>query len=118
MVARTAPLPLVTGENVATALGVPAPTPAMNESAVVADHLLRPYLAASAFPSGPTGPAVMPVHEAALQLAIDVLQNRTAAGGQNVGIDGSPGPYRMGSSLIARVSGLLGPWLDQGGELA
>lgn len=110
--------PLVTGDNVASALGVPAPTSAMNESAVVADHLLRPYLAASAFPTGTTGPAVAPVHEAALQLAIDVLQNRTAAGGQNVGIDGSPGPYRMGSSLIARVSGLLGPWLDQGGELA
>jgi hypothetical protein len=117
MAARTTPLPLVTGVDVAAALGVPAPTTAMTESATVADNLLRPYLSSTAWPSGVTARAVAPVHEAALQLAIDVLQNRTAAGGQNVGIDGTPGPYRMGSSLIARVSGLLGPWLDQGGEL-
>jgi hypothetical protein len=117
MVARTAALPLVTGQNVADALGAPAATTAMTEAATVADQLLRPYLADTAWPAGPTGPAVMPVHEAALQLAIDVLQNRTAAGGQNVGIDGSPGPYRMGSSLISRVQGLLGPWLDTRGDL-
>jgi hypothetical protein len=118
MVTKTAPLPLVTGQNIADALGSPVATPSMNEAATVADQLIRPYLAPAAWPNGDSSPAVLPVHEAALVLAIDVMQNRTAAGGQNVGIDGQPGPYRMGRSLLDRVSGLLGPWLNQASELA
>jgi hypothetical protein len=107
-------LQLVTGAGVATALGLPAATPAMDSAADVATELLYPYL-------NPlidwTTTVPKPVAEAALVLAIDVLQNRTAAGGQSVGIDGNIGPYRMGRSLLDRVTGLLGPWLDMRSEL-
>lgn len=114
---RTTHTAIVTGDDVARALGLPAPTSAMDSAALTADALIRPYLTTAAFPHGDPGPAALPVHEAALVIAIDVLQNRTAAGGQSVGIDGNVGPYRMGRSLLDRVSGLLGPYLDQRGDL-
>ena len=110
-------LPLVTGSNVAAALGIATPTPAMNSAAVVADAWLRPYLAPSAFPYGHDAPVVAPVHEAALAVAIDVLQSRNAAGGQAVGFEVTGGPYRMGSALWGKVAGLVGPWAAQGSEV-
>lgn len=105
--------PLTTGDAVAAALQLPAATPAMTECAAVADQLIRPYVTAE----GLADPLPAPVTEAAVHLAIDVWQARTAAGGQSVGIDGNPGPYRMGRSVLDRVTGLLGPWLDQRSEL-
>lgn len=105
---------IVTGADVAAALGLPASTTVLDDVAVVADELLTPYLTpnSSAWTSVPA-----PVVEAGIVVAIDVYQNRTAAGGQSVGIDGTPGPYRMGRSLLDRVSGLLGPWLAVGSEI-
>jgi hypothetical protein len=50
-------------------------------------------------------------------MAVNILQNRTSAGGQSVGLDGSPAPYRMGQALIAQYVGLLEPWLDMRSEL-
>ena len=52
------------------------------------------------------------VREAALAIAVDVFQSRVAPGGQTEAIDFTPGPYRMGRSLISRVSGLLARWMD------
>jgi hypothetical protein len=54
------------------------------------------------------------VKEAALAIAVDIFQSRVAPGGQMQGIDFTPGPYRLGRSLMTRVSGLLGRWLDPG----
>jgi hypothetical protein len=54
------------------------------------------------------------VREAALAIAVDVFQSRVAPGGQTEAIDFTPGPYRLGRSLVSRVSGLLGRWLDPG----
>jgi hypothetical protein len=54
------------------------------------------------------------VREAALAIAVDIFQSRVAPGGQTEAIDFTPGPYRLGRSLISRVSGLLGRWLDPG----
>lgn len=108
-------LPIVTGQDVAHALGLPASTAALDSAAVVASGLIGPYLSTSV---DRTKPVPAPIHEAGIVLAIDVFQNRTAAGGQSVGIDGGIGPYRMGKSLLDRISGLIGPWLDQGSELA
>jgi hypothetical protein len=113
--AVTPRLVLVTGDDLPRAHGVPAPNTAMSDAAGVADELLFPYLTPLI---DWTTTVPKPVHEAALVIAIDVLQNRTAAGGQSVGIDGNVGPYRMGRSLLDRVTGLLGPWLDQRSELA
>jgi hypothetical protein len=52
-----------------------------------------------------------PVREAALTLAVDIWQSRVAPGGQLNAVDFTPGPYRMGRSMLARVSGLLAPWM-------
>ena len=52
------------------------------------------------------------VREAALAIAVDVFQSRVAPGGQTEAIDFTPGPYRMGRSLISRVSGLLARRMD------
>ncbi len=52
------------------------------------------------------------VREAAVAIAVDVFQSRVAPGGQTEAVDFTPGPYRMGRSLLTRVSGLLGRWMD------
>ena len=56
--------------------------------------------------------AIPEVREAALAIAVDVFQSRVAPGGQTEAIDFTPGPYRLGRSLISRVSGLLARWMD------
>lgn len=55
------------------------------------------------------------VREAALAIAVDVWQSRVAPGGQLEGVDFTPTPYRMGRSLLSRVSGLIADWVDPGG---
>jgi len=105
---------IVTGSDVAQALGLPGTTPTLDEVARVADEVLTPYLTA---PTDGVDGWPAPVKEAGIVTAIDVLQNRTAAGGQNVGIDGTPGPYRMGPGLLAKVGGLIGPWLSVGSDV-
>ena len=52
------------------------------------------------------------VREAALAVAVDVWQSRVAPGGQLEAVDFTPGPYRLGRSLLSRVSGLLSRWID------
>ena len=105
---------IVTGSDIAAALNLPSSTSTLDDVAQIADELLTPYLAAGALTTG----VPSPVREAGIVIAIDVWQNRTAAGGQSVGIDGTPGPYRMGQSLLSRVSGLVGPWMSTASELA
>jgi len=56
---------------------------------------------------------VAPVESAMLEIAVDVFQSRTAAGGQTQGIDFIPAPYRMGKSLFQRVAGLLVSYRDE-----
>ena len=59
-------------------------------------------------------PATVPsIQEAALMIAIDIWQSRQAPSSGGVSIDGyTPSPYRMGNTLLARVRGLLAPYLD------
>jgi hypothetical protein len=54
------------------------------------------------------------VVEAATAIAVDIFQSRIAPGGQTEAVDFTPGPYRMGASLLSRVRGLLGRWVDTG----
>jgi hypothetical protein len=56
--------------------------------------------------------AIEEVREAALAIAVDIWQSRVAPGGQLEGVDFTPGPYRLGRSLLSRVSGLLGRWIN------
>jgi hypothetical protein len=54
------------------------------------------------------------VESAIYVVSTEIFQSRTAAGGQIEGVDFAPTPYRMGKSLLSRVSGLLAPYLDEG----
>jgi hypothetical protein len=57
-----------------------------------------------------TIPAIL---EAALMISIDIWQSRQAPSSGGVTVDGyAPSPYRMGNTLLARVRGLLAPYLD------
>ena len=56
---------------------------------------------------------VKAIQEASLMVAIDIWQSRQAPSSGGVTIDGyQPSPYRMGNTLLARVRGLLAPYLD------
>ena len=60
---------------------------------------------------------VFSVREAALSVAADIWITRTGTLGQS-GVDfQSPAPYRLGRSMLTRVSGLLGKHLDTRGFL-
>lgn len=53
------------------------------------------------------------VKEASLMISIDIWQSRQAPSSGGVTVDGyAPSPYRMGNTLLARVRGLLAPYLD------
>ena len=53
------------------------------------------------------------VQEASLMIAVAIWQARQAPTGQGVSIDGfAPSPYTMSNQLMARVRGLLAPYLS------
>lgn len=56
-----------------------------------------------------------PCKEAALAVAVEMYQARTAAGGQPVSIDFAPAPYRMSVWLTRRVHSLVMPYADVAG---
>jgi len=75
-------------------------------------HPINPYgvAAAETYTDYTTIPAIQ---EAALMISIDIWQSRQAPSSGGVTIDGyAPSPYRMGNTLLARVRGLLAPYLD------
>lgn len=52
------------------------------------------------------------VNQAALMIAVDIWQARQASNAVGIAADFQPSPYKMGSTLIARVRGLLAPYLS------
>ena len=75
-------------------------------------HPINPYgnLAADTYTDYTTIPAIQ---EASLMIAIAIWQARQAPTGQGVSIDGyAPSPYTMSNQLMARVRGLLAPYLS------
>ena len=75
-------------------------------------HPVNPYgtVAAETYLDPATIPAIQ---EAALMISIDIWQSRQTPSSGGVSIDGyTPSPYRMGNTLLARVRGLLAPYLD------
>ena len=83
-----------------------------NNNTVTPYHPVNPYgiVAADTYLDPSTIPAIQ---EAALMISIDIWQSRQAPSSGGVSIDGyTPSPYRMGNTLLARVRGLLAPYLD------
>ena len=53
------------------------------------------------------------VREASLMICVAIWQARQAPSGQGMTVDGyAPSPFTMSNTLIARVRGLLAPYLD------
>jgi hypothetical protein len=53
------------------------------------------------------------VREASMMIAVDIWQARQAPSGQGVSVDGfAPSPFKMGNTLVARVRGLLAPYMS------
>lgn len=57
------------------------------------------------------------VQEAVLQIAIDVFQSRLAAGGTQQALDYTPAPYRMGRTLLYKVTGLISKYIDSNSQV-
>jgi hypothetical protein len=75
-------------------------------------HAIQPFGTASAetYTTYTTIPAVQ---EASLMISVAIWQARQAPTGQGVSIDGfAPSPYTMSNQLMARVRGLLAPYLS------
>ena len=60
---------------------------------------------------------VKAVEEAVLQIAIDVFQSRLAAGGTQQALDYTPAPYRMGRTLLYKVTGLISKYIDSNSQV-
>lgn len=102
------------GSKTITAVGEYSITYAItgNNNTVTPYHPVQPYgiVAADTYLDPSTIPAIQ---EAALMISIDIWQSRQAPSSGGVSIDGyTPSPYRMGNTLMARVRGLLAPYLD------
>jgi len=75
-------------------------------------HVVAPTgtAAAETYTDYSTIPAIQ---EASLMISIDIWQSRQSPSSGGVTVDGyAPSPYRMGNTLLARVRGLLSPYLD------
>jgi hypothetical protein len=57
------------------------------------------------------------VQEGVLQIAIDVFQSRLAAGGTQQALDYTPAPYRMGRTLLYKVTGLISKYIDSNSQV-
>ena len=83
-----------------------------NNNTATVYHPVNPFgiVTAETYLDPSTVPAIQ---EAALMISIDIWQSRQAPSSGGVSIDGyTPSPYRMGNTLLARVRGLLAPYLD------
>jgi len=76
-------------------------------------HLVVPYGSASAVDTKDTTYATTPaIREAAMMLAVDIFQARQQSSIGGVSPDFAPSPYRMGNTLMARVRGLISPYVS------
>jgi len=83
-----------------------------NNNTAAPYHPVNPFgsVAAETYLDPSTVPAIQ---EASLMISIDIWQSRQAPSSGGVTVDGyAPSPYRMGNTLLARVRGLLAPYLD------
>ena len=102
------------GSKTITEVGLDSITYAIsgNNNVAAPYHPVNPFgtVAAESYLDPSTIPAIQ---EAALMISVDIFQSRQAPSSGGVTIDGfAPSPYRMGNTLLARVRGLLAPYLD------
>jgi len=75
-------------------------------------HLVKPWGTVS-LPMHTTYSTTPAVIEASLMISISIWQARQAPSGQGMSVDGfTPSPYTMSNTLLARVRGLLAPFLS------
>lgn len=105
---------LLTGEELADALELTyvGDEQTFDQVAAAADDIIAALLTPAAYELEP--PACK---EATLAVGIELFQARTAAGGQAVATDFSPGPYRLSVWLTKRVHALLAPYMNVAGML-
>lgn len=110
---------LVTATELARVIGLPSTDVGVVSAAAAANEIVCQYLQMTDAAGNPIDHAAhVKDREAALNVAVSVFQGRTASGGQVVGLEYQPTPFRMGRQLMDTVSGLLAGCLDVGGELA
>ena len=104
---------LLTGQELADALDLDylAPIDAvLDQVAEAADDIVGSLVTTTAYVAEHAA-----LKEAAVSVGVELFQARTAAGGQAVATDFSPGPYRLSLWLTKRVMALLAPYLKIGG---
>jgi hypothetical protein len=57
------------------------------------------------------------IEEAILQVAIDVFQSRLAVSGTQQALDFTPAPYRMGRTLLYKITGLISKYIDSNSQV-
>jgi hypothetical protein len=80
-------------------------------------HPINPYgsAAADTYVDYSTVPSVQ---EASLMIAIAIWQARQAPSGQGMSVDGfTPSPFTMSSTLVARIRGLIAPYLSPNSQV-
>ena len=82
-----------------------------NNNTAAPFHPVNPYGKVSA-ESYVDYTTVAAVNEAALMVAVDIWQARQASNSTSITPDFQPSPWRMSASLIAKVRGLLAPYLS------
>jgi hypothetical protein len=105
-------LVLVTPEELARVIGLPPTDLGIISSAAASNEVIGAYLTPNVDHAKHASD-----REAALSVAVTIFQNRTASGGQSVGLDYTPTPFRIGAALLSTVQGLLGICFDQRSEI-
>lgn len=83
-----------------------------NNNVAAPFHPVNPYgtVAAETYLDPSTVPAIQ---EAALMVSVSIFQARQSPSNQTVSYDGfTPSPFTMSATLVAKVRGLLAPYLD------
>ena len=57
------------------------------------------------------------VEEAVLQISTDVFQSRLSISGTSQALDFTPSPYRMGRTLLYKVTGLISKYIDSNSQV-
>ena len=57
------------------------------------------------------------VEEAVLQISTDVFQSRLSVSGTSQALDFVPSPYRMGRTLLYKVTGLISKYIDSDSQV-
>jgi hypothetical protein len=99
------------GTKTITAVGAYSISMATTHTNTVQYHPIEPYgtVAPESYTDWTTDAAVQ---QAALQISINIFQARQTTSSGGVAVDFQPGPWKMSSSLLAQIRGLISHALD------